>query len=225
MVEKMLFSDGGEADFIINEGEDTMKILAYESLIIIENIAPSSVSFDRLEKKLEAFAEKEDTEIDYLDIYHFESFFEELGYKVEVSHSEMYEDVRETLVFDMISKEFANLAECYAVNVYEYFDGSNKKIVEIDSVTYLEVSESAVDLDEWDGNNFTTGGVGLHESVQKIKKMDGRNVEDYFLLVKESQWQGSHDTGEILSKDELEFYLHSINRNVDEYMKEIETLV
>ena len=51
-------------------------------------------------------------------------------------------------------------------------------------------------LDYWDGNNWTCGGTGLHKGLTKLKK-SGK-----YVLIHGSQWQGSKDYAEVISKKE-----------------------
>jgi len=49
-------------------------------------------------------------------------------------------------------------------------------------------------LDYWDGNNRTNGGVGLHKGLTRLKK-SGK-----YVLIHGTQWQGSRDYAEVVSK-------------------------
>ncbi len=49
-------------------------------------------------------------------------------------------------------------------------------------------------LDYWDGNNHTNGGTGLHKGLSRLRKSG-----DY-VLIHSSQWQGSRDSAEVISK-------------------------
>ena len=50
-------------------------------------------------------------------------------------------------------------------------------------------------LDHWDGHNWTSGGVGLHLGITRLR--DGRMV-----LIYGTQWQGSRDYAVVASDDE-----------------------
>lgn len=48
-------------------------------------------------------------------------------------------------------------------------------------------------LDFWDGHNFSCGSTGLHKGITKLKY-------GTYVLIHGSQWQGSQDYGEIITK-------------------------
>lgn len=50
-------------------------------------------------------------------------------------------------------------------------------------------------LDHWDGQNWTNGGVGRHLGITKLK--DGS-----YVLIYGTQWQGQEDYGLVVSKEE-----------------------
>jgi len=50
-------------------------------------------------------------------------------------------------------------------------------------------------LDHWDGSNWTSGTMGIHKGITKLR--DGR-----YVLIHGSQFQGDTDYGEIISKDQ-----------------------
>lgn len=90
--------------------------------------------------------------------------------------------------------------------------------------TDLSVSEHGVSLDEWDGFNMTTGGVGLHQTVFLLYEEDHYPSNDTYLLEKSSQWQGSLVEGEVLSREGLIDHLNSIDRDVDFYMEKLDSI-
>lgn len=50
-------------------------------------------------------------------------------------------------------------------------------------------------LDYWNGRNWGNGGLGMYNGITKLK--DGR-----FVIIIDSQWQGSKDYAYIVSKEE-----------------------
>lgn len=118
--------------------------------------------------------------------------------------------------------------EMFAV---EYFDGGmNRKVLSVDpsNVKRIVVKDEPYSLDEWDGNNFTTGGVGLHEEVYKITEIDDEKIDDsdepLYLIRHWSQWQGSLPSGKVVSESELMHHLEELERDVEEYMSVIRHL-
>ena len=118
-------------------------------------------------KKLNKLLEEKEAEIyDYCDL---EDFLEENGYQnVEIDSPEDYPVCEEKLCFDFQEKEFFDLAECCTEKIYRYWNGSNWKTVFCDNETEIVISDDCVNLDEWDGRNFVTGGVGLHERIYRV---------------------------------------------------------
>lgn len=71
----------------------------------------------------------------------------------------------------------------YRVNVYD----ENK-----DVVTRVRYNSC---LDFWDGRNFSSGKVGRHLGITKMK--DGR-----YVLIHGTQWLGEKDYGELVSEEQ-----------------------
>lgn len=152
---------------------------------------------------------------------------------IDVNSSEEYIELDNSIIFDAYNKELhlANFESMHVVKYCEWFDGSNRKVEVNDyaesilSETSLVINEDDVlDLDEWDGNNHTTGGVGNHQHVHKIIEEDGENVEDKYLIVFSSQWQGEDTKGSVVNKEELIAHLKELGRDIEEYKKYIEEL-
>lgn len=55
--------------------------------------------------------------------------------------------------------------------------------------------KASTNLDCWDGNNFTNGGIGRHLGLT-IRKNGG------LVLIHTSQWQGEQDWAEVVTEDE-----------------------
>lgn len=146
----------------------------------------------------------------------------------EIGWSNSYEDVRNVLAFDIVNQNFFNLADGLEVYVFEYWDGSNRHTVALTenlTETELEVSDSYVSLDEWDGRNSVTGGMGRHQRVYRILTEDKEKPEEpKYLIEAWSQWQGDLPTGRIVEEYGLRQHLEDLDRNVDEYMSEIKAL-
>lgn len=155
-------------------------------------------------------------------------FLHSLGFtRAQINCCPEYPDVTHQLAFSLESKKFFFVDEwCETQKVYQYWDGHNfKKMTLFDEVEYeISVTEEEINLDEYNGRNFTTGGTGEHQAVHKILTKDGEQVEDEYLLVYYSEWQGSHTMADILSLDEMEEHLIQMNRDVFEYLPQIESL-
>ena len=113
------------------------------------------------------------------------------------------------------------LNEVEEEKIYRYWDGSNWKTVLCQDETEIVISDSYVNLDEWDGRNFVTGGVGQHERIFKVYEVDGEKVADTFMVLYSTQWQGYHNSAEVLHIDELKEHLKEIDRDLDEYIPQI----
>ena len=126
---------------------------------------------------------------------------------------------KEGLLIDPEDVEVSNEVE--EEKIYRYWDGRNWKTILCDNETKIVISDDYVNLDEWDGRNFVTGGVGRHEKVYKVYEVDGEKVDDKFMVLFSSQWQGDHDLAELMDIDELKQHLVEINRDVDEYIPQV----
>jgi hypothetical protein len=89
----------------------------------------------------------------------------------------------------------------------------------------IVVSEESINLDEWDGSNWRTGGMGLHEQVHKVLKAEGEAVDGMYLVYRWSQWQGQQPDALLLTKKELADHLKELGRDVEEYLPKIAELV
>lgn len=180
---------------------------------------------------LEKLKEKEDqgdTDIRWMSEDEFQEILEEMGIAASVSVADDWIDPDENVIlFSLEELSFCKPSELEKTKVYEWWNGSNWKRVILEPYmdeTVVEITEKSVCLDEWDGRNWQTGGTGLHQYVHKVITIDGEEVEDMFLLVHSSQWQGSHQTGEILTVNEVRNHLKEIGRDVEKYMYEVGSL-
>ena len=90
--------------------------------------------------------------------------------------------------------------------IYTWWDGSNWKDIErpepSDEGYYEEVEFDDDDeecLDEWDGNNYTSGSIGRHHYVVRLG--DDRN-----LMIYRSQWEREHTEAQIMTDSEYADY-------------------
>lgn len=55
-------------------------------------------------------------------------------------------------------------------------------------------------LDTWDGHNWTSGGVGMHKGITKLKKSPDPSRP--YVIIVGSQWQGAIDFGYLVTAKE-----------------------
>jgi len=151
-----------------------------------------------------------------------ETFLTEEGFKYgSIDYLSDTESPQEIVCFDFDNKSFDDLSLFKTYPWYQWHNGSNFKeewTGEDAIVTKVSVEDDKyLDLDEQDDNgNWCTGGNKFyHETVYKVIELDGKKVDNMFLLCEWSQWQGDHETGRILSKNELDEHLEKIGYNVD----------
>ncbi len=148
-----------------------------------------------------------DTTIDDED--DLKGFLETHGVKYHrISYPEDYQTIESELYYDYSNRCFFDLADCETYPAYRWWDGSNMKVEFVDEITTVTevVAEDEMyhDLDTWDGNNYNAGTQFYHEAAYRVLELDGEKpTEEMFLLVEWSQYQGDHDTGRILTAEEL----------------------
>ena len=153
-----------------------------------------------------------------------------MGYDYQLLRG--YIDPENLLVFDGADNSFQNLDYYPTDIVYEYLDSRQNNwqyfvIQDQEGNLFADrivVSEEFVDLDEWDGSNWRTGGVGLHEQVHKVLKVEGEAVDGMYLVYRWSQWQGQQPDALLLTKEELADHLEELGRDVEEYLSKIAEL-
>jgi hypothetical protein len=149
-----------------------------------------------------------DEDFEIADNDDLERFLQDTGIEFgNISFVPDFAQPENVLCYDMYHREFFNLSSIEIYPVYRWWDGSNWKHVfgddESVTVTEITVEDESTSLDEWDGNNMTCGGKGLHQQYYKVLELDGQSVQDMYLLEYWSQWQGDHATAEVLTKNEL----------------------
>jgi len=127
---------------------------------------------------------------------------------------------QEIVCFDFHNKSFDDLNLFETTSWYQWSDGSNlKEEWAGEDAVIVKVSvedEKYLNLDEWDGNDWCTGGKKFyHETVYKVIELDGSKVNNMYLLCEWSQWQGDHETAKILTQDELDTHLEEIGYKID----------
>lgn len=140
-----------------------------------------------------------------------------------------YEDPDDILAYSTEVGYFGSLADYDTTRIYRWWDGRNWKVEsEPEGVGYeteVVLSDSYVDLDEWDGRNHVTGGMGNHARVYRVMELDGEvPTEPTFLLNLWFQWQGVHQTGRVVTLDEIPDILRELDRDPGKYIPEISSI-
>ena len=221
MKEKLIINIGGyegDAGYLIDpeEVENVVSFIDYSVAIVNADVCNK--------EKLNELLKQSDKIEDYEDL---EEFLENNGFEWEVKQIADVSIQKEQLCFDFQEQEFFDLENCETERAYSYHDGSNYKRIWIDNELNIKITESRICLDEWNGNDYVTGGTGFHQYVYKGIEIDGEEVEDTedtYVVVYTSQWQGSHDMAEIMNIEEVEAHLTEIGRDLDEYMEDIKNL-
>jgi len=130
------------------------------------------------------------------------------------------ESPEEIVCFNFDNKSFDDLSMFETTPWYQWHNGSNHKeewAGENIIVTKVSVEDKKyLDLDEYDGSNWCTGGNKFyHETVYEVVELGGSNVDDMFMLCQNSDYQGSHETAVIMTHDELDAHLKQIGYEVE----------
>lgn len=209
-----------------NEIEEQIYIGDGSFLVTDLNTEPSKIDLDKLNKLLEDYKESHE-EFDDWDTDHIEQFLEYAGYSSAcVGSAPRYLEVgTDALLYNTETNEFDRSSSYVVVELYSWYNGSNYELIEKNDNTIeykLLITNDFVNLDEFDGNNFVTGGTGEHQRIYKIIEKDGEKTDDEYLLEYWSQWQGKHAIGKILTVQGVIEHIKELeDRTVEEYMYEI----
>lgn len=104
--------------------------------------------------------------------------------------------------FRKTTKDIDNLKDCESSLIYSWWDGHNWQEMRNDDgpstvVIYDNQNGESLD-DEFDGSNWYYQSKHNHASKYPISSIDGELVEGQFLIVEYSQYEGSHESGEIV---------------------------
>lgn len=192
-------------------------ILTDDTYLEIENVGDLTVDElnDCLEKIIEEDGSNKNIDCDVIEGLN-ERFELDLSYRM-CKDTEEFPDSN-TILYSYNEGEFlyADYLEYY--DIYTFWDGSNWQNweVQIDDEN-IESNYVKVCLDQWDGRNMVTGGMGYHAYVKKLDN-------DKYLIIESSQWQGSQDIATIADKNELVEYLKIYDRDVNEYLERFENI-
>lgn len=173
------------------------------------HLNPETVNIDELNTKLA----ESNLEITYAE--ELQEFFDCIGIDANVSGCKDYEEIDNVIVWEENTNQFFNLADFDSYSCCEWWDGNNwVQDILFDGCDETEVvtEDEPTSIDEWDGHNFVTGGVGLHEQFYKAISVEGDAVENTYVLYKYNQWQGSYSQGEIMDIEELKAHLADLDR-------------
>jgi hypothetical protein len=226
MMKKVLWKwDYSEDELLVDLEEIKERIPFGEEPTLVE--FNESVDLGDLNAKLKAYMEENDDISGWLGYDELEKFFQVINlHPTNITGIDFYgnpDEHNDSIIYDPNVGEFHLGKDWDVIKVYEYWDGHNwiTKSGE-EAIEYVvEVEEEQVNLDEWNGSNFQTSGTGLHQYIQKIVEVDDEKVEDKYLLVRWSQWQGSLPSGELMSIEEIKEHLELLGRDVNKYMTEI----
>lgn len=114
-----------------------------------------------------------------------------------------YVDTKEgylEVLYDHLAKKFRLVSEMETEPAYIYWDGSNWRHIwlpEPDHIVEVD-DEETISLDGW------RSSTGCYAEALPIYQIDGKPVEDKYLLRRWSPWEGDEPSGEIVSPEELE---------------------
>lgn len=77
----------------------------------------------------------------------------------------------------------------------------------------LTAQQAVFTVESYTENKFT------HQYVSKVLEMDGEKVDDLYLLIQISDYQGDIPVAAILDKENLKEYLESIDRDINDYIE------
>lgn len=221
-------NDNQEVGLLIKENKIEQAIDTGESVLIIRGVGLDMI--DSLNEKYQEWVKTDDGyRIRFAD--HMAAFLEDVAgiEGATVEHADLFVEPEEVVAFHTEEQTFWNLADSYTTDIYRWWDGSNWRTEfygeHVAETLCVTISDDYVNLDEWDGRNRVTGGMGHHTRVYRVIELDGEKPEEpTFLINYWSQWQGDHETAEIVALDELPAKLRELNRNPQEYIAEIENL-
>lgn len=201
-----------------------------------EKYSKEPIDTEKLLQQLVSYEEQmaeQDKWFDRNDVDDLKKFFDDMGYKAtEVSYApELVETDKlnqSIFVYDAFNQEFHSIDDYPKVDVYEWWNGNKFETVvkrEHYDETEVEVTKDYVSLDEMNENgSLNTDGAGLHQEVYKVIKMNEEVQQDMYMVAFHSQWSGQHSKATIWSEDLLLEHLTILERDVKEYMKEINAI-
>lgn len=215
-----------EDDFsLIVDESDVKNVADFFDTWIYQVCKANQADVATLEKQFDEYLKKNQIAYNEVDDIVLQNFIDEIGIDFEVRRCDDLQTVSDDPDDDLIlyyddDRSFLLLSECDTERAASMWDGHNF----VDIICDEETGETEVEydadkrycLDEWDGHNNVTGGIGHHEYVYQIEKIDGEKVENQYLVVRESQWQGEFTQAKIFDVVSLQEYLKSIGRDFND---------
>lgn len=159
--------------------------------------------------------------VEYIDWTDVEELTKEIFPESSFESLNDYVGADSLLCWDDYNKVFFDLSNCDTVNIYRWWDGSNWQTVEVEgmeSTIDIEVEERSYILDEFDERNMCTPKNSFdHAGFQKII-----GDEENYLLWTYSQYQGTHQEGKVVDRDELLIFIKEAHgeESAEEWSKE-----
>lgn len=187
---------------------DELEQMEYGTFVLIKTSEDICVLKLTKEKKRHLLA---DEAIDFIkEVYpNFKGKWEVYDGFVEKATFDEYD-----IVFDIENQSYGYTDNVEFKTFLRIQDGNNLDYKEVTEQEEIEATMVA-SLDEWDGNNWTCGGPFQQASVFRVNR---------YLLVKSSVLEGGIDEAIICnSLKELEQEMKKIDRNLDDFIGEIES--
>lgn len=215
-----------EMGMLINPSEIKEVVMFNDAKIAgIQNISINEID------KLNSALKDNKNKIEIYDEDDVRDFLTMLNYddNIKIEILEDYPVCKELVCYDFRNNEFFDLNMCDIEQYYEYWNGHNWKPVFCENEIEICYSDDFVDLDEWNGYNFQTNGLGHHEKVHKIISTDfvicnDEYDEDHYMILYESQHCESYDMAEIVNKDALVKHLEDLGRDVEKYINLVDKI-
>jgi hypothetical protein len=123
---------------------------------------------------------------------------------VEMETCDDVETPAEVLCYFRSSESIGTLDDCETTPAYEYWDGSNWKIIWYEDHFAEDVvlidTDNYESLDTWDGSNMNFRSKFNHARLYPILEIDGAPVSGKYLFVQWTQYQGDIPKGEIIDE-------------------------
>jgi hypothetical protein len=104
------------------------------------------------------------------------------------------ETPRNLICYDFNTKEICNLEDFETTQTYEYWDGSNWRLIWFDDsnpiIHEITYETDFVNIDKWDGSNWFFRHKFNHGRIHKVLDIDDTYIQDTYILYEYTQYQG-----------------------------------